>query len=322
MIGLTLGLFLLGGVISIFIATQQANRATDSLSRIQENARMAFELTARDIREAGGNPCNRSNPVANVLKDAEDNPWSNWVGGITGYSTDAAFNAAFPAIGTGTGAGQHIAGTHALTVMGASGTSLSVVEHQPKSAQFKVNTKEHGINDGDILMACDFGLTSIFQVTNANASNVTIVHNTGGSVSPGNCTKGLGLPVTCTTNGTEHTFGPNSQLVRFVASTWYVGASGRNDTSGNPINSLFRIVNNGAALEMIEGVDNMQLSYLVRGANTYVAAPAATAWPNVTAVRIVLTLSGTETGTRSDNLNNNRLQRTVTQIITLRSRQS
>ncbi len=323
MVGMALGLFLLGGVVSIFIATQQAGRTTDSLSRIQENARMAFELMARDIREAGGNPCNRNNPVANVLNNAATNTWSNWQGGIMGYSTDTAFNTAFPAIGTGTAAPRRITGTDAVTVMGASGASISVAEHQPKAAQFKVNTTAHGIQDGDILMVCDFGLTSIFQVTNANEHNVTIVHNTG-TGTPGNCTKGLGFPVECKNPGTEHAYNANSQLVRFVSATWYIGASGRVDARGNPINSLYRVVNNAAPQEMVEGVDAMRLTYLVPPATAYVAANAvpAASWVNVTAVRIALTLSGTETGTRTDNLDNSRLQRTITQTVTLRSRQS
>lgn len=313
MIGLTLGLFLLGGVISIFISTQQAGRATDSLSRIQENARMAFELMARDIREAGGNPCNQTNSVVNVLNNAAANAWSNWVGGVTGYGTDAAFNAAFPAIGTGTATGQRITGTDALTVMGASGTSVTMAR-MPNGASFFVNTTAHGFEDGDILMVCDFSLSSIFQVTNANSSNVTIVHNTGGSVSPGNSSVNLGP------NGDQHIYGPNSQLVRFVSSTWYVGASGRNDTAGNPIRSLFRVVNNTLTTEMIEGVDNMALTYLVDGAAAYVGATAVTNWLDVTAVRIVLTLSGTETGTRTDTQNSGRTQRTITQIVSLRNR--
>lgn len=321
LIGMTVGLFLLAGVIGIFISSQQAGRTTDSLSRIQENARMAFELMARDVREAGGNPCKNNNPVANVLNNAATTTWSNWVDGLMGYTTDAAFNNAFPTIGTGTGATQHITGTHALTVMGATGTSITVASHTPTSAQFKVNTNDHGFSSGDILMVCDFNQTSIFQITNANLNNVTIVHNTG-TGNPGNCTKGLGLPVQCTTNGTPYTYGANSQLIRFQSATWYVGASGRNDSRGQAINSLFRTVNGGAPQEMIEGVDNMQLSFLIPGNIAYGIPATAAQWASASAVNIALTLSGAEAGTRTDNVGNSRLQRTLNQTVSLRNRLS
>ena len=319
MIGMTVGLFLLAGVIGIFISTQQAGRTTDSLSRIQENARMAFELMARDVREAGGNPCKNNNPVANVLNNAATTTWSNWVEGLMGYTTDGAFNTAFPSIGTGTGITQHVAGTHALTVMGATGTGITVASHTPNSAQFKVNTTDHGFSSGDILMVCDFNQTSIFQVTNANASNVTIVHNTGAGT-PGNCTKGLGLPLKCTANGTPYTYGANSQLIRFQSATWYIGDSGRNDNRGRPINSLFRTVNGGAPQEMVEGIDNMRLSFLIPPGPAYGTPTTAAQWASVSAVNIALTLSGTETGTRTDNVDGSRLQRTLNQTVSLRNR--
>src|SRR5690606_41658238 len=87
--------------------------------------------------------------------------------------------------------------------------SADLTAHTTNSAQFKVNTSDHGIEDFDILMVCDYGQASIFQATNVNSSNVTIVHNTGNvSSGPGNCTKGLGLLVECTTKGTVKEYGP------------------------------------------------------------------------------------------------------------------
>src|SRR3546814_13863371 len=70
MVAMVLGLLVSGSAIGIFISNRQANRATDSLSRIQENARTAFELMARDVREAGGNPCGRNLLVTSVINGA------------------------------------------------------------------------------------------------------------------------------------------------------------------------------------------------------------------------------------------------------------
>lgn len=54
MVALVLGLVLIGGVINIFVTNQQAFRTNENLARLQENARISFELTAREIRQAGG----------------------------------------------------------------------------------------------------------------------------------------------------------------------------------------------------------------------------------------------------------------------------
>jgi type IV pilus assembly protein PilW len=57
MIALLLGVFLLGGVIGIFINTKQTYRVQDALSRLQENGRYAIEFIARDIRMTDYRAC-------------------------------------------------------------------------------------------------------------------------------------------------------------------------------------------------------------------------------------------------------------------------
>jgi type IV pilus assembly protein PilW len=51
MIALLIGAFLIGGVIQIFINSQQTYRMQNNLSRIQENGRFASNLIGRDVRK-------------------------------------------------------------------------------------------------------------------------------------------------------------------------------------------------------------------------------------------------------------------------------
>ena len=70
MVALVLGLIMTGALLSAFIANRNVYAATESLGRVQENARAAFELMARDVREAGGTPCNSQEPPSvNVVKN-------------------------------------------------------------------------------------------------------------------------------------------------------------------------------------------------------------------------------------------------------------
>lgn len=207
-------------------------------------------------------------------------------------------------------------GTDAIELLSATSSGVTVVGHDKNSAQFKVNTPNHGIEDFDILMVCDYGQASIFQATNVNSSNVTIVHNTGTVGSgPGNCTKGLGLPLACTTNGTFKEYGPNSIVVKLHASQWFVADNGRNGRS------LYRRTMDkgvvGASEEIAEGIQDMQIQFLVEGAPDYVDAPSVD-WPRVTAVRIILSVQGVERVGTDGNV----LTRQIAHVVNLRNRTS
>lgn len=317
MIAMMLGLLVVGSASAIFISNRQTYRATEGLARVQENGRMAFELMSRDLRDAGSNPCgnaDRKQPLklVNVLNSPASQWWTNWNDGIIGY--EGAIPASNPA--------NRVAGTDALDLMsGDSSSGVTVVSHNPSSAQFQLNTVNHSLDDNDIAIVCDWRQASIFQITNAQpGTNAVIVHNTGAG-SPGNCSKGLGYanPPKCTTNGTPYEYGPNSMIVRLHATRWYVG------TTAGGGRSLFRstVINNSGALavrnqEIAEGVNNMQLQYLIEGAANYVDSTAVPAnrWENVTAVRVVLDVRSAD----GAGVGGAQLQRRVTHTVTLRNR--
>lgn len=318
MIAMVIGLVVVASASAIFISNRQTYRATESLGRVQESTRVAFELMARDIREAGGNPCGRNLPVANVINNSGTNWWSNWGDGIIGYDgADAA-----PGLAFGAAVGQRVTGTDAIELKsGDNATGVTVVQHVATSAQFKLNTINHSLDDSDIAMVCDFRQASIFQITNAQpGTNEVIVHNIGATASPGNCSKGLGFPTVCTTNGNDYEYGPNSTVVRLHAVRWYIGrgADGRN--------SLFRsnLINNAGvvtpvAQEIVDGVNNLTLQYLFSNGTVYQDASAipANRWRDVAAVRLVLELESVD---RSSTTANQGLRRTLTHTVSLRNR--
>lgn len=178
----------------------------------------------------------------------------------------------------------------------------------------------------DILIVCDTDHATIFQVSNYNSSNVTVVHNTG-TGPPGNCSKGLGFPTDCSsTNGNEYQFGPNSQIARFDAADWYIGNNPRPEEGGR---SLYRrgLGSSATALieEMVAGVTDMQITYRLQNSTSFVAAShsslTAATWTDVNAVMITLTMVSADRNISTDaGVNTGRISRTFTQIITLRNR--
>lgn len=316
MVAMVLGLVVVGGALNIFLSNRQTYRATENLGRIQENARVAFELMSRDLRQAGGNPCDsKIQTVVNVLNNASSQWWTNFNTAVVGYDGDVAF----PDTAFGTGPGQRVAGTDAVQIHSAMEGVVSVAEHNPSAANFRVNTTDHSVDEGDIVAICDFEHVAITQITNAQPGiNKTIVHWGNSTVSPGNCTKGLGAPLKCTTNGTPYTFGKNSRIARMQASRWYIG----NSSSGTG-RSLYQVVlrNNSGVVgpvtqEIADGVQDMQLEFLQRGAagDDYQPADAITDWSQVVATRIILTLEGPEA------VDGEPLEREFQHVVTLRNR--
>ncbi|MCX7107342.1 MAG: PilW family protein [Methylococcales bacterium] len=57
MIALLIGVFLLGGILQIFIGSKQTYKMQENLSRLQENGRFALDFLGKDLRSAGYREC-------------------------------------------------------------------------------------------------------------------------------------------------------------------------------------------------------------------------------------------------------------------------
>jgi len=313
MVALVLGLIIVGGVISLFLNNQQAARTNEGLGRLQENARTAFELLAREIRQVGGNPCGAVT-TANVLLNPAANWWSDWDGGVLRGFDETQDTAAMAPFGAGVG--QRVAGTHALIVLSGGMFNGSIItNHNPGTQTITLNTPNHGLLANDLAVVCDGESAALAQLTAVTtAPTGTVTHGVGGASLNGDVN--LGFPT-----GAPKTFQPNGLVTRYTASFWYVGNNPRGGRS------LYRMGRNGVGEEVADAVSNMQVAYLTRDqsngnlANDWVAASAVTNWTNAAnnlpvAVRLTLTL----TSTAAVGTDDAPLQRQVFHVINLRNR--
>lgn len=290
MVALVLGLLVVAAAGTAFVATRQTSTTTDSLSRMQESVRTAAELLSREVREARNNPCNSQVSMANVLNNAATTWWANWDEPLTGYGgSDAFAGAAF-----GSGTGQRVAGTEAMQLKYVDSLrDLTITAHNNGAATFTVNPMAHGVQAGDVLVACNYNQGAIFQATNAVESSGTIIHSMA-AATPGNCSLGLGYPQDCSSAaGNAYQFPAGSKMGRLIASGWYIGNNGRSETGGR---SLFRVTPNGAQ-EVAEGVRDMQITYLLTGSSSYVSAASVGApanWGQVVGMRVMLTFESVD----------------------------
>lgn len=312
LIAMVLGLMVIAAAATIFFSNKQTYAATQNLGLVQENARTAFELMARDVREAAGNPCVNNAPVANVITNPTTRWWTNinsWGEALQGFAAGQAF----PDAGFGTGTAQRLEGTAALQLFSGDDTVATISAHSTSGSQFTLNTSNHGFAVGDLLMACNSRQASIFQAS--SVSGATIGHAAGGS--PGNCSANLGLIAVgdpCDTREPFEYAAPNSVMVELHATRWFIA----NNANGEPSLYQSRVTPTGVVTsEVASGVRNMEIEYLRRGGTQYDTADViAGAWADVVAARIQLTLEGPDNvGT-----DNQPLQRTLVQVASLRNR--
>jgi type IV pilus assembly protein PilW len=305
MTAMLLSLLLIAAAISVFVSNKRVYGATEGLGRIQENARIAFELMSRDIREAGGNPCDVRMKMVNVLADTT-NWWATFDGvtdtGISGYD-----NGGFPGSATGTDAIQiqFFEDTGIVTSAGMGGTT----------GELPVDDIDR-IEVNQILMACGFFPASVTEpvtdsaaIFSAGKSGSEIVHD----MASGNASDVFSNA----SHPTPVVFPANTLLGSLRAMEWYVAANGQGR------NSLYRRQLRypgtapvmGEPEEVVNDVTGLTLTYL-EGATWTTGLPAS--WNNVTAVQIELELEAGDN--REGGVEGEMINRKLTHVVAMRNK--
>ncbi len=325
MIAMVVGLILMLGASGILLSNQRSFQSTENIADIQKGARISVDLLAREIREVGNNPCGAL-PLVSTVNPGVASVGLYWNTPIRGYDE------AQPATLIGGNPANRVGGTDALLLTRSGDESLGIRDHNPKSAQFKVTSSDHGLSDGDIVIACGKENAAVLQITNTQDSNVTIVHNTG-TGTPGNCTKGLGYTDTpCTGKDIFKNF-DGGTLASSSSAFWFIG---NNPRGGRSLYRRNLAPSPMADVEMVDNVYDMQLRYLRRNRISNAAAPSfVTAMPTdaewlitddnpVAAVEIVFTLCGPTTVDSAAAVNTcpaGTIERTVSSVVQIRSRE-
>jgi len=328
MVALVLGLVITGAALAVFMTNRQTYAATESLGRIQENARTGYELMARDLREGAGNDCgnlsSQGQPV-NQLKTPTANWYTDTTYGLIGYDNTVAT----PGLAFGTTTGARVTGTDAIDLHNATGDGIPILPAVGAVTYavdtLKLNTAAHGFTSGDVVAACDPGYVEVFQLTTATSASATVEHKTSGGT-PGNNSAGT-YAFGCrqgnydSSNKCDSSATWPATLSKMVARRWYVGY---ND---HGTKSLFRTSTtaSGGVLstrrdEIAEGVQNLQLTFLLDGGTTYddPSTLSTANWKNgdVVAMRIVMTINDSDTS----GTNRTQISRVVEHTVTFRNR--
>lgn len=287
MVAMTIGLFIVGGMVIAYTSGKQTYRVEEGISRLQENGRFALETIARDIRMADYNGCYSSTGTpTNTLNNSTSFAY-NFAVGIEG--NEATSVSAWSPVLDATISGASpppLGGTDVITLRVARGAGVV-----PDTPYMNTNSADIHINQPgplkqfDVVVISDCSGSSIFQITNINTSGAgnNVVHNTGIGT-PGNATTDLGK-----------TYKNDAEILVLETVTYFIAPSAL--AAGN--NSLWRKTGTNAPQELAEGVDNLQVLYgedtdADLTANKYVTANNVSNMKNVMSVRVSLLMRTTD----------------------------
>lgn len=298
LISITIGLIIITALGYLYIGSRQSFRNNNALARVQENGRYAMEILGREIRQVGYAGCVGMNGTMTTPATANSgcqlstsDTTCNTLNNPSAYAVNfgqpvQGFNANStnwsPTLDASLSGLSIRAGTDVLTVRTVDSSDIEVIAHPggtpPGSSDLKLSTTQ-GLSENDILMVSDCTYSAVFQITNINTGS-NVVHNTGGTTSPGNFSKGLGKEFV------------GGSVYKISSKTYFI----RNGAGNVP--SLWVFNHNQAAggnnpQELVEGVENMQILYGVdtngdKAIDQYVTANNVTSWSQVQSIRIRL----------------------------------
>lgn len=268
-IGLSAGL--LFGVLQIFDTNSRSSRIQYALSEVQEGGRFAVEIISRDIRMANSWGCNQNRHAVDltdtVVEDLTALPLATGVqvqwgrGGVVGTNNVGALT-----VGTVTVA----PGTDEFSLRGSFIIPNAIIR-QP----YMTNSASNII----VAVGADIPVGTPLVVSNCLSSNLFL------NAQADTVTSGVvahAVPFTRIYEG-------DATIGRPFTHQYFVGQNGTGGTS------LYRIVDNNNANELVRNVTDMQVLYGIDGdtngsAEQFIASPSAIEFGQVVSMRVQLTL--------------------------------
>ena len=286
MLALTLGVVMTAGIVQLFVGNQRTFTVLNGQSRLQENGRFSLEFISRAARTAGYFGCAPEiNKVANNLNGTWNQIFefdvTTPVEGFEG--SDGTFSPALttlPRTIGGVSANVYIAGNGIDTTTILPGTDVLVLRHvrvpgvnlaetlQPTGDPVVVATG--GVSpfaQNDIVLVSDCEQGALFRVTGVAvaADEATLSHAVGGGGTFENTdpiTYGPGADIIpATLSGIARSYGPETTVADVITTIFFIAPSAGTNNFGQTPNSLWQKVGTTAPVELLQGVEDLEIRY-------------------------------------------------------------
>jgi type IV pilus assembly protein PilW len=282
MIAILLGSIISILLISLFINSKQSYRTQENLSRLQENGRFAMSFISEDIRMADYWGC--LNPTPANLDNNIDNTFFNIF--------EAGASGAILATNDNADNGDDIEdGTDTITLKGAvtSSAGAVVMATMANSNAAVTIQNTHAFNQGEPVLISDCTVGDLFIIINNPSGGNTLAHGVG------------------STQNTDVAFQQAYGTAAHVYPLNFARYSIQTSALGEP--ALFRSINGNNAVELVEGVEDMQILYgedtdaTKDGiANTYRSVNNVTNMDDVVSLRVSLVVRTLDDNVTTDNI--------------------
>ncbi|MCL4756731.1 MAG: PilW family protein [Rhodocyclaceae bacterium] len=292
MIAMAISLFMIGAVLYVVFETQVSYRTNDHMGRVQESGRIGAEIITHDVRMAGFFGC--LPPESQVVIKAFPPP--------NGQRTLAGLAMRGFVLPDATASllagGQGVAASSVFVFRSGGPNPVGLAADLGSAgAPLVLTGNPDGIQPGDLVAITDCEAADIFR---ASAVAGTVIQH-GGGVN--------------TTALLSKQYGMGARVMRIREEAYYVGNTGRVQTDGSPVFSLYRVrvTTNGAgdlitagipADEIVENITDMRAVFGVdsdadRQIDAYLQAAAiGTQWGQVRAFRTDLLAESEDSASR------------------------
>ncbi len=265
LVALGIGLFLIAGLIQLFISSRQAYKLQDAYSRVQENGRIALDFIMQDARNSDFLACLRGNKNTKLF--IQTYPYSQNKGeSFADYRNDTSINTKFKltlgvsGVDNSTDTTVRV-GTDSIIFGGINGIGIPLNEKaedinddlQFQDARISVakDLSNLSIKKGNLAIIGDCNTMDIFQVTDTKFIKkgvFSVLHYPFASSS---------------------SYDLIAQIYPFYSMRYYIDKA-FNYVNSNPYYSLYREAKNdlnttgtGAnkPVEIVEGIEDMQILY-------------------------------------------------------------
>jgi len=319
LVAMTMGLFLIGGMVTVFAGNTQSTELNRAVASMQESARYALDRMSSELRMAGFQGCT-SPAGGSITITAASVPMTDAASGLLGtavfgsrvettttWSPLPPYGASF-AVPTQV---PSVPGTHVLSMQ--FGSPITGRLQQPvggntpsPSGTVRLAGAElsRDLATGKLAIISDCTGGELFRISDSRvdgAGNLNLDHGAPENAS-GSFATAYGQ------NGTRN----EVRVMGFNAHVYFIGDTGLRNDAGDAITALYKQTlpfgdADNPPSELVQGVENLRLSFGVRGAGQslrYVQpGDAAFRVEDVRAVRLGLLMSSWEPIADQDDTN-------------------
>ena len=355
LIALALGLLVVAGIVQLFVGNNRTYEVVNAQARLQENARFAFDFITRSARSAGYFGCapETANVALNLVGNWNLIPEYNMPEPVDGWESNGNGTFSPDDLTTMPRSGAAEVNVH-LTGNGIDRNELSDASDilvfrsiEKPAARLAQILQPDGIPiaytpDGepsfevdDVVMLADCEQAAVFKVTDVATAGdeTTLSRVVSGAAGPfensATVTTSTGDVIASTLSilgrsyGASATIAPLETTFYFIARSTELARVAQAGTDGVAVNALWQKTGNNAPVELVQGIEDMQLLFgvdttadEVLNVNQYLTIDNVEDVREIVVVQVTLIVSSVDALAETGN---QKLQRTFTKTIHIRN---